>query len=135
MAMGKILLLYLKIMKTKTTIKYRNKFESDVGEQLKGWQYEPCKYPYIIKANYIPDFVKYDLLVECKGFFRSGDTRKYISIRDSLPAYELVFVLTNPNKKVRKGGKITMGEWCDKEGFRWFTMDTLEELKCYDTII
>ena len=24
---------------------------------------------------------------------------------------------------------------CDKEGFRWFTMDTLEELKCYDTII
>ena len=79
MAMGKILLSYLKIMKTKTTIKYRNKFESDVGEQLKGWQYEPCKYPYIIK--------------------------------------------------------VTMGEWCDKEGFRWFTMDTLEELKCYDTII
>ena len=122
-------------MKTKNTIKYRNKFESDVGEQLKGWQYEPCKYPYIIKANYIPDFQKSWVLIECKGFFRNGDTRKYISIRDSLPAYELVFVLTNPKKKVRKGGKITMGEWCDKEGFRWFTMDTLEELKCYDTII
>ena len=122
-------------MKTKDTTKYRNNFESDVGEQLRGWQYEPRKYPYIIKRNYIPDFVKDDLLVECKGFFRSGDTKKYISIRDSLSQNELVFVLTNPNKKVRKGSKITMGEWCDKEGFRWFTVDTLEELKYYDTII
>jgi len=133
--MMQILLLYLKKMNTQNTIKYRNKFESAVGEQLKGWQYEPCKYPYIIKANYIPDFVKGSMLVECKGFFRNGDTRKYISIRDSLPQNELVFVLTNPNKKVRKGSKITMGEWCDKEGFRWFTMETLQELKSYGPTI
>jgi hypothetical protein len=122
-------------MKTKDTTKYRNKFESDVGEQLKGWQYEPRKYPYIIKRNYTPDFVKDDLLVECKGFFRSGDTKKYISIRDSLPQNELVFVLTNPNKKVRKGSKITMGEWCDKEGFKWFIKETLQELKSYGPTI
>ena len=44
-----------------------------------------------------------------------------------------MFVLTNANKKVRKGSKITMGEWCEKEGFKWFTTDTLKELKRYGT--
>jgi hypothetical protein len=44
---------------------------------------------------------------------------------------ELVFVLYNENKKIRKGAKMTMSEWCDKEGFKWFTLDTIKELKRY----
>ena len=73
----------LSVMKKPNTIKYRNNFESDVGDELVGWSYEP------------------------------------------------VFVFTNSNKKVRKGSKLTMGEWCDKEGFKWFTKETLQELKSY----
>jgi hypothetical protein len=40
----------------------------------------------------------------------------------------LVFVLMNPNKKIRKGATMTMAQWCDKEGLAWYTLDTVEEL-------
>jgi hypothetical protein len=117
-------------MKT-NTIKYRNNFEADIGEKLVDWNYEPYHIPYVTKRKYIPDFTKGNILVEAKGYFRVGDTQKYKAIRDSLFSQELVFVLTNADKKVRKGSKITMGEWCDKEGFKWFTLKTLKELKRY----
>ena len=117
----------------KNIIKYRNKFEANIGEKLADWSYEPYHIPYVTKRKYIPDFTKGNILVEAKGYFRVGDTQKYKAIRDSLFSQELVFVLTNANKKVRKGSKITMGEWCDKEGFKWFTLDTLKELKRYGT--
>ena len=117
-------------MKT-NTIKYRNNFEADIGEKLVDWNYEPYQIPYVTKRNYTPDFTKENILVEAKGYFRVGDTQKYKAIRDSLFSQELVFVLTNADKKVRKGSKITMGEWCDKEGFKWFTLKTLKELKRY----
>jgi hypothetical protein len=117
------------------TIKYRNNFESDIGEELVDWSYEPYQIPYVTKRKYTPDFTKENILVECKGYFRVGDTQKYKAIRDSLYTQELVFVFTNSNKKVRKGSKLTMGEWCDKEGFKWFTKETLQELKSYGPTI
>jgi|TARA_R100000541_G_scaffold3581_1_gene10842 hypothetical protein len=117
----------------KNIIKYRNKFEANIGEKLDDWSYEPYHIPYVTKRKYIPDFTKGNILVEAKGYFRVGDTQKYKAIRDSLFSQELVFVLTNASKKVRKGSKITMGEWCEKEGFKWFTLDTLKELKRYGT--
>ena len=129
------LILLLSVKMKPNTIKYRNNFEADVGEELVDWSYEPYHIPYIIKRKYIPDFTRGNILVECKGFFRAGDTQKYKAIRDSLHSQELVFVFTNSNKKVRKGSKLTMGEWCDKEGFKWFTKDTLQELKCYGPTI
>jgi len=119
-------------MKT-NIIKYRNNFEADIGDKLVDWNYEPYHIPYVTKRKYIPDFTKGNILVEAKGYFRVGDTQKYKAIRDSLFSQELVFVLTNADKKVRKGSKITMGEWCEKEGFKWFTLETLKELKRYGT--
>lgn len=96
-----------------------------------GYEYEPYSIAYVMKRNYKPDFVKDDILIECKGFFRPGDTLKYKSIRDSLPDYELVFVLSDPNKKVRKGSKLTMGQWCEKEGMKHFTVYEHEKLNNY----
>ena len=94
---------------------------------------EPYKLPYIISKKYLPDFVHEDkkILIEAKGYFRVGDTQKYTSIRDSVENWELVFVLSDPNKKVRKGSKMTMGQWCDKEGFAHFTVKTTKELLKY----
>ena len=122
-------------MKTK---KYRNKFEEQtalvLGELCK---YEPCRIPYVTHRHYIPDFVGGNFIIECKGFFRVGDVQKYKAIRDSLNeerdrrgsiGYELVFVLPNPRKKLRKGSKMNMSEWCEKEGFRWFTVDTIRNV-------
>ena len=112
--------------------KYRNKFEKTIGELLGDrCRYEPFRIPYIIHRKYTPDFVGdtkagIQLLVECKGYFRVGDTQKYKSIRDSLDhSRELVFVLHNPNKRVRKGSQMTMAEWCEKENLLWFTSETI----------
>ena len=106
--------------------KFRSIFEEETAKVLEGFEYEPFTVPYTTHRNYRPDFVHMasDTLVECKGFFREGDTQKYKAVRDSLESYQrLVFVLMGPNKKVRKGSKITMGQWCVKEGFDFYTVD------------
>ena len=110
---------------------FRSKFEETIAKVLQGFEYEPITVPYVIHRNYRPDFVHAasGTVVECKGFFREGDTKKYTSVRDSLPkGQRLVFVLMHPNKKIRRGAKMTMAEWCDKEGIMWYTIDTLQEL-------
>ncbi|NDB65747.1 MAG: hypothetical protein EB168_08785 [Euryarchaeota archaeon] len=112
-------------------LNFRSKFEKDVSQHLHGFLYEPFTVPYTIHRNYKPDFVHEatGTLVECKGFFRDGDTKKYKSVRDSLPENQrLVFVLMHPNKKIRKGATMTMAQWCDKEEIMWYTIDTLQEL-------
>ena len=110
--------------------KYRNKFEEQTALVLGSLcDYEPTKIPYTVHRNYIPDFVYKQILIECKGFFRVGDVQKYKAIRDSLSKkQELIFVLHNPKKKLRKGSKMTMSEWCEKEGFRWFTIGTVQNV-------
>lgn len=114
--------------------KYRNKFERRIAEVLSDLcEYEPFKVPYVVPKKYLPDFVgKHkagtEILIEAKGYFRVGDTQKYTSIRDSLDQNkELVFLLYDPNKKIRKGAKMTMSEWCEKEGLRWFTLETIRD--------
>lgn len=112
-------------------LKFRSNFEETVSRVLKGFDYEPFRVPYTIHRHYCPDFVHgpSGTLVECKGFFREGDTKKYTSVRDSLPeGQSLVFVLMNPEKKVRKGGKLTMAKWCERENIKWYDVDTLQEL-------
>mgnify|MGYP001572154654 CR=1 FL=1 len=114
--------------------KFRSTFEEDVSKILQEFNYEPFTIPYTISRSYRPDFVDVSglYLIECKGYFRDGDTKKYTSIRDSLPKeQELIFVLMQPNKKIRKGAKMTMSEWCDKEGILWYSLNTLQELTDY----
>ena len=115
---------------------FRSTFEEDVSKILKEFDYEPFTVPYTIERTYRPDFVHSasGVLVECKGYFRDGDTKKYTSVRDSLPEGQtLVFVLMQPNKKIRKGAKMTMSQWCDKENILWYTIETLQELINYVT--
>ena len=110
---------------------FRSTFEEDVSKILKEFDYEPFTVPYTIERSYRPDFVHSasGVLVECKGYFSDGDTKKYTSVRDSLPEGQtLVFVLMQPNKKIRKGAKMTMSQWCDKENILWYTIETLQEL-------
>ena len=116
--------------------KFRSTFEEDVSKILKEFNYEPFTVPYTISRSYRPDFVDPSglYLIECKGYFRDGDTKKYTSIRDSLPeGQELIFVLMQPNKRIRKGAKMTMAQWCDKEKILWYNIETLQELISYVT--
>lgn len=112
-------------------VSYRSKLEQMVATLLGDtWDYEPFKVYYETKHNYTPDFVQGGILVEVKGYFRPGDTQKYKAIRDSLEEdQELVFFLSSPFKKVRKGAMLTMSQWCDKEGLKWFIDG--EDLKDY----
>ena len=115
---------------------FRSTFEEDVAKILKEFNYEPFTIPYTISRSYRPDFVDASglYLIECKGYFRDGDTKKYTSIRDSLPeGQELIFVLMQPNKRIRKGAKMTMAQWCDKEKILWYNIETLQELISYVT--
>ena len=92
---------------------FRSEFERDVATQLQpfGFDYEPFQVPYRIERKYTPDFV-YELngrtyLIECKGYFRAGDTQKYRSIANCLGSdQELIFILMKPNQKVSKSTKI-----------------------------
>ncbi len=97
---------------------------------LKGCLYEPFDVPYVTHRKYKVDFVPSgtNILIEAKGYFRVGDQAKYKAIRDSNPDKELVFVFTNPNTKVRKGAKLSMAQWAEKEGFRWFTESTCHKI-------
>lgn len=111
--------------------KYRSGFEEEVSKLLpKEFKYESEKMEYNIPRTYTPDFVhESGVYLELKGYFRDGDTQKYKAIRDCLPAdHELIFVLMKPEQKVRKGSKLTMSGWCEKEGIRWYTSETLDEL-------
>ncbi len=118
-------------MVSKNDGRYRSGLEKKFAEALprKFMAYEPFDMPYTVHRHYKPDFVyKEWMLVECKGFFREGDTKKYKSVRDCLPeSQRLVFVLMKPEKKVRKGAKMTMAQWCDKERIAWYSLDTLQE--------
>ncbi len=116
--------------------KFRSGLEKAFSACVKGegFDFEPFMVPYVVHRDYKPDFVHSHtgLMVECKGFFRAGDTQKYKAIRDSLDRNtELVFLLSDPNKKLRKGAQMTMGEWCLKEGFKVYTLDTVENLLEY----
>ena len=96
------------------------------------FKYEPFDVPYVMHRKYKPDFVhtRTGTLLELKGFFRTGDTMKYKAIRDCIDN-ELIFVLSDPNKKLRKGAKMTMGQWCDKEGFKHYTLNDFDKLMDY----
>lgn len=112
---------------------YRSDFEYKGALKLKGYLYEPFSVSYVVERDYIPDFVHPNnerILVEFKGFFRKGDQQKYLSIRDSNPDKELVFVFYSPHQAIRRGGKITYAEWAEKHGFRWYSLSNLpKEIK------
>jgi len=114
--------------------KYRSGLEENFANSvpLGAFEFEPFKVPYQTQRHYIPDFVfNGDVLIECKGYFRVGDTQKYKAIRDCLKSGELIFFLSDPSKRLRKGAKMNMGQWCEKEGFKHYSMNTIDNLLKY----
>lgn len=106
--------------------KYRSDFEANVASVLPPWyEYEGHRFKYTIDRKYVPDFICENTWIEVKGYFRVGDTAKYKAIRQSHPDKRLIFIFSNPNKKVRKNAKMSMADWADKNGWEWCTMDLL----------
>ena len=119
-------------MSSSKKAKYRSKLEKECHELLgKDWEYEPHRIAYTVRRNYTPDFVKGDYYIEVKGFFRAGDTQKYKAIAEQLriEGKQLVFLMPDPNKKTRKGGKLTYRDWCAKNKVQIFSTKEVKELK------
>jgi hypothetical protein len=118
---------------------YRSKFEQHVHKALgKDWEFEPLQMAYHVPRKYTPDFVYRDTVyVECKGYFREGDTQKYRAINDECAVIgkTFVMVLMNPFKKVRKGANLTMADWCEKNDIPWFTLESIDHLKQLEALI
>lgn len=113
----------------------RSSLEDKVGDVLvpAGFLYEPYNVLYPTYRKYTPDFVLGDVIVEVKGYFRAGDTQKYKAVKEELDkqGYLFTFVLQTPKKKVRKGSKLTMAEWCEKNGILWFDVQDLDLLVAF----
>lgn len=106
---------------------FRSNLEQTVSKILGShWKYEQWRIPYIQERTYLPDFSKGLMHIEVKGRFKPGEQAKYLAVRKCLPkGEELIFVFSNPNKKVRKNSKLTMGEWATLKGFRYYSVNFL----------
>tara|TARA_R110000803_G_scaffold167074_1_gene230360 strand:+ start:345 stop:716 length:372 start_codon:yes stop_codon:yes gene_type:complete len=113
--------------------KYRSKLEARVAGGLADWGYESEKMKYTIHRTYNPDFIKGNIYIEVKGFFRSGDTQKYKAIHEQMlkEGKILVFVWSKPHQKLRKGSKLTNAGWCEKHGIKWFCQDSMKALNLW----
>lgn len=117
---------------------YDSWFEYDLHKkQLKGCKHHEGLIEYVQVKRYEIDFTYIErgfrTYIETKGRFRDrGEARKYVDVRNGLAKNEeLVFVFQNSStpmpgaRKRQDGTKLTMAEWADKNGFRWFTPETL----------
>lgn len=115
--------------------KFRSPLEERLSKTLRGsFKYEAKKLDYTVHRKYVPDFIDEDrkIIIEAKGFFRQGDDKKYASIKADHPKYRMIFVFSDPHKKVRKGSKarkdgtyLTLAEWADQNGWEWCDEFTL----------
>lgn len=117
---------------------YDSGFEETLHSSvLKRWALHPGSVPYYIPKKYYPDFIKEvkgkKYLLEAKGrMWDHAEYSKYVHIAAQLPPdTELIFVFMNPDvampgaKKRKDGTKLSHGEWATKQGFRWFTKETI----------
>jgi len=118
--------------------KYDSKFEKAAHEIMQCCEYHPeQRIFYLVPKHYEPDFVYTDrgktVYIEAKGRFRtSEEARKYVIIAETLgPKEELVFLFQRPktpmpgSKRRKNGTRYTMAEWADKQGIRWYTLETI----------
>lgn len=106
-------------------------------DQLKGYDHHPEPIAYVSHHVYEADFVDPDepnILIESKGrFVDKNSASKMLWVRKSNPDKEIVFIFEKPEtpmpfaKKRKDGTKQSHGEWATKNGFRWFTPDTIPE--------
>lgn len=85
--------------------------------------YETLKLRYVIPESfhtYTPDFLLPNgIIVETKGRFLSEDRAKQLLVRAQYPDLDIRFVFTRSKTPIATGAKTTVGQWCDKHGFKY----------------
>jgi len=97
--------------------------QADLDYRGIAYEYEPCKLPFTVQRNYIPDLKIGDVYVEVKGYFRSEAQRKMRNIKEQHPELDIRFLFQRNNspvqgaKKRKDGTKMTCAEWAEKHNF------------------
>ena len=93
---------------------------ADLLDEMKiEYQYESEKIPYMIEANYIPDFKVGDIYFETKGYFPPDQGRKMKAVKSANPDLDIRIIFQSPHNKINKRSKTTYSMWAEKNGFPW----------------
>ena len=106
---------------------YRSGFEYDVARELERqgvlFEYETMKIAWVkpeTHHTYTPDIIlPSGIIVECKGRFDLADRQKMALVIEQHPELDIRICLQRANTKLRKGGKMTYGDWLDRKGIKW----------------
>ena len=106
---------------------YRSGLELTIAERLKAdkvsFRYEAVKIEWqdLAYRTYTPDIILDNgIIVEVKGRFMAADRRKHLEVKKQHPNLDIRFVFENSRSKIRKGAKSSYGDWCTKNGFRYY---------------
>lgn len=111
--------------------KFKSKFEEDIAKLYHLEKaYEVEKISYTLLNGYTPDFkLKDNVFLECKGFFKPSDRRKMLEVKNQHPNTTFIMYFQNSQVKLTKKSKTTYGDWCDKQGIKWFCWKTKKPTK------
>lgn len=111
----------------------RSGLEARAGALLKangvGFGYESRRIPYVLHKEYVTDFeLDRGIIIETKGRFTSEDRTKMRTVLHDNPDLNLFMVFSKPNNTLTKRSKTTYGDWCDKQGIPWLSIEDFEKL-------
>lgn len=107
-------------------MKYRSGLERTFHQKFGDCSYEKNKLSYTVQHTYTPDFcLAPNKYVETKGLFTGTDRNKHLYIKSQHPEVRVLFVFQNPKLKLSKKSKTTYADWCDKNGFKWMSINEI----------
>jgi hypothetical protein len=107
---------------------FRSKFEESIWNAAKRSRktltHEPHFIPYVMRGNYLPDFVIVtksgkEIIIEAKGYLDAAACKKMKAVKASNPELDIRFVFQYANGKRNKRAKLKNWEWAEKHGFPW----------------
>lgn len=104
--------------------RFRSGLEENIWNSAKSCrkslEFEPHFIPYIIKGNYLPDFILPNgVYVEAKGYLDAAACRKMKAVKASNPHLDIRFVFQDANGKRNKRAKLRNWEWAERHNFPW----------------
>lgn len=105
---------------------YKSNFEAAFAKKYPKLEYEKDKIKYEVTHTYTPDWkIRDNVYIETKGLWKAADRAKHLHIRTQHPELTIYLVFQNPNNKLSRVSNTTYGEYCDKHGIEWATIDTI----------
>lgn len=113
-----------KVARVRKDTPFKSGFEERVFQELRRLgvkaEYEPHKLPYTLEKNYVPDvLLPNGIYVELKGEFDADARAKMAAVKRQHPDKDIRLVFLRASNKLRKGAKMTYGEWADRNGYQW----------------